>query len=261
MSCVLSEGDCVFTPTDFLQHLAKNRKMSVEEMRVPSNLLITYSRTFYDCAKDFVQGEQVDWWPYGEMRPLCVGKYGKAAIAVDNIWVGAPVAVMTLEELIACGARRIVEVGMCGGLQPFLQPGDIVVPTEAIRDEGTSSHYLSADVKVESSSPLRNTLIQVLNQKRIPHHVGRVWSTDGVYRETRAKFREFRDAGVLGVNMETSAIFAVTLWRGVEAASVQVVSDILTEREWLIHFLRHKKVRTNMRVLIEVALETLAKLA
>lgn len=233
--------------------------MSVEGMRVPSNLLITYQRVIYECAKDLVQGKRAEWWLYDEMRPLCVGKFGKVAIAVDNIWVGAPAAVMTLEELIACGASRIFEVGMCGGLQPFLQPGDIVVPTEAIRDEGTSSHYLPTDEKVESSSQLRNTLIQVLNQRRIAHHVGRVWSTDGVYRETREKFKEFRDAGVLGVNMETSAIFAVAQWRGVKAASAQVISDVLTEREWQTHFLSHKSVRANIRVLVEVVLETLAQ--
>jgi len=137
---------------------------------------------------------------------------------------------MTLEELIACGARTIFEVGTAGGLQNFLKPGSVVVVTEAIRDEGTSRHYLHTKMKVESSMQLRDRLVDCLRKKEIKHYVGPVWSTDGVYRETRGKFRRSRGRGTLAVNMETSAVFALARFRGVEAASAQVISDILTER-------------------------------
>lgn len=252
------DDDCIFTPSDSIKYLAEQRRVSQDKLRVPPRLLITYQRSIYERAKQHINGEPVDWWIYDDIRPLCVGKYGDTEVAVDNIWVGAPAAAMTLEELIVCGAETIFEVGICGGLQPFLQPGDIVVVTEAIRDEGTSSHYIPSDEEVKSSERLRSHLIKHLDAERINHHVGRVWSTDGVYRETRGKFQKFKNAGVLGVNMETSAIFAVGKYRGVEVASAQIISDILTESEWHTHF-HHQSVIKNVEVLAKIVLETLTR--
>jgi uridine phosphorylase len=163
-----------------------------------------------------------------------------------------------LEEAIACGAKIIFEVGVSGGLQEFLKPADIIIVTEAIRDEGTSHHYFPPEVKVESSPQLRNTLIKCLNERKVKHHVGPVWSTDGVYRETLGKFRKFRDGGVLAVNMETSAIFAIAKYRNVEAASAQIISDVLTEKGWLQAFYE-KSVRESAEILLKAVLETLSK--
>lgn len=179
-------------------------------------------------------------------------------IGVGRFWIGAPAAAFTLEEAIACEAKTIFEVGVSGALQTFLQPGDIIVVTEAIRDEGTSHHYLPTEVKVEASARLRDKLIEHLMDGKIRHFVGPVWSTDGVYRETRSKFRRFRDGGVLAVDMETSAIFTVAQYRNVEAASVQVISDVLTENGWLQAF-GHQSVRENTEVLLKAVLEVLSK--
>lgn len=192
---------------------------------------MTYQRSTYECAKRLIDGKSVDWWMYGESQPFCIGRFNDVEIGLGRFWIGAPAVAMTLEEVIACGAKTIFEVGLSGGLQAFLQPGDIIVATKAIRDEGTSYHYLPPEVKVESSTRLRERLVKHLNEKNIKHFVGPVWSTDGVYRETRSKFRKFKNAGTLVVNMETSPIFAVAKCRNVEVASAQVISDILTETD------------------------------
>jgi uridine phosphorylase len=232
----LSDDEAIFTPLDFIRYVAENRKVSVDTIKVPQRLLITYQRRTYEYGKELIDGKSVDWWMYGENQPFCIGRFNNVEIGLGCFWVGAPAAVMTLEELIACGAKTIFEVGASGGLQTFLQPSNIIVVTEAICDEGTSHHYLSPNVKVESSPKLRSKLIKHLNERKIKHFVGSVWSTDGVYRETRRKFFKFRDGGVLAVNMETSAIFAVAKYRNVEAASAQVVSDVLSETGWLQAF-------------------------
>lgn len=114
-------------------------------------------------------------------------------IGVGRHCISAPAATMIFEEAIACGAAKVFEVGLSGGLQTFLKPGDMVVVTKAIRDEGTSYHYPPPGVKVESSTRLRELLIKCSNEGKIRHFVGPVWSTDGVYRETLNKFRQFRD--------------------------------------------------------------------
>lgn len=253
----MSEDEAIFTPSDFIRYVAENKKVSLDALRVPQRLLITYQRSTYDCAKNLVNGKSFEWL-YGESQPFCIGRFNDVEIGVGRFWIGAPAATFTFEEAIACGAKIIFEVGLSGGLQPYLQPGDKVVITEAIRDEGTSYHYLPPEVKVESSAQLRERLIKHLNEKEIRHFIGSVWSTDGAYRETRGKFRKFRDGGVLAVNMETSAIFAVAKYRNVEAASAQVISDVLTETGWLQAF-EHQSVRENTEILLKAVLEVLSE--
>jgi uridine phosphorylase len=254
---ILSEDEAICAPSDTIRFVAENRKVSVEALKIPQRLLMTYQRSTYECAKNLVNGKSVEWI-YGENQPFCIGRFNDVEIGVGRFWIGAPAAAFTLEEAIACEAKTIFEVGVSGALQTFLQPGDIVVVTEAIRDEGTSHHYLPLEAKTEASARLRDKLIEHLMDRKIRHFVGPVWSTDGVYRETRSKFRRFRDSGVLAVDMETSAIFAVAKYRNVEAASVQVISDVLTENGWLQAF-GHQSVRENTEVLLKAVLDVLSK--
>jgi len=253
----LSDDEAVCKPLDYIRYVAENRKVSLDALKIPQRLLMTYQKSTYECAKNLINGKSIEWI-YGETQPFCIGKFNNVEIGVSRFWVGAPAAAFTLEEAIVCGVKTIFEVGVSGGLQPFLQPSDIVVVTEAIRDEGTSYHYLSPEVKVEASRQLREKLVELLEKGKMKHYVGPVWSTDGVYRETRSKFRKFRDNGVLAVNMETSAIFAVAKYRNVHAASAQVISDILTENGWLQAF-GQKSVRESAESLLKIVLETLSK--
>jgi len=254
----LNEDEPVFTPLDFIRYLAKTRNVPAEAIKVPERLVFTYQPRTYEHAKNLIDGKPVDWWIYGERQPLCIGQFNNVDVGLGCFWVGAPAVAMTLEEVIACGARKIVEVGVSGGLQSFLKPGDIVVVTDAIRDEGTSYHYFPPHVKVESSKELREQILEQLQRLGIAYHMGTVWSTDGVYRETLGKFRRFRDAGVLAVNMETSAVFAVAKYRNVEAVSIQVISDLLSEEGWLQAF-GQQAVRENSRKAVEIALRALVE--
>ncbi|MBX5321109.1 MAG: nucleoside phosphorylase [Candidatus Bathyarchaeota archaeon] len=254
----MGEDEPVFTPTDFVRYVAKLRNIPVEAIKVPERLVFTYQTRTYEHAKNLINGKPVDWWIYGERQPLYIGLFNNVDVGLGCFWIGAPAVAMTLEEAIACGARKIVEVGVSGGLQSFLKPGDTIVVTEAIRDEGTSYHYFPPEVWVESSERLRKIFIEQLQRFGIGHHVGAVWSTDGVYRETLGKFRRFRDAGVLAVNMETSAVFAVAKYRKVEAASVQVISDILSESGWLQAF-GQQVVRESAKKSVEIALEAISR--
>jgi len=252
----LREDEAILKPFDFIKYVAESRKIPVDSVRAPENLLITYQRRTFEYGKKTIKGKQVNWWPYGEHQPFCIGRFNKTEIGLSRLWIGAAAAVMTLEELIACGTKRVFEVGLAGGLQTFLQPGNVVVVTEAIRDEGTSSHYFPPRVQLESSLSLRDKLIKHLDARQVKHYAGSVWSTDGVYRETVRKFRKFRGAGVLAVDMETSAIFAVAKYRKIEAASSMVVSDILVETGWLQAF-EHESVIGNAELLLKTVLEAL----
>jgi len=253
----LSEDEPLFTPEDFLLYEACRRGVDRKAFQIPNRLIIVYQTNAFEYVKKTLNGETTEWL-YGKLRPFFVGIANDKEIGVFRAWIGAPAAAAMLEELIACGAKKIFEVGMAGGLQSQLKPGDIVVVTEAIRDEGTSNHYFPPEVKLESSPRLRNSLIQELTRKRIKHSVGSVWTTDGVYRETRGKFLKFRNKGVLAVSMETSALFAVAKYREVEIASAQVISDVLTTEGWLFAF-NDKKVLSRLQSLLKLTVRALAK--
>jgi len=249
--------EVVFTPSDFIRYVAENRKAPVDAIKVPRCLLLTYQHDIYEYAKKLIDGKDIDWL-YGDAQPVCVGRFNDVEIGAARFWIGAPAAIMTLEEAIVCGAKTIFEVGLSGGLQDFLTPGDLVVVTEALRDEGTSNHYLEPGVRVEASPRLRDSLISIVKGEGARHFVGPVWSTDGVYRETRGKFRKFKNSGVLVVDMETSAIFALAKYRNVEAASAQVISDILTETGWLQAW-KHQSLTTNTELVVRCVLEVLSR--
>jgi uridine phosphorylase len=152
-------------------------------------------------------------------------------IGVAGPAVGAPQAVMILEKLIALGARRVIFLGWTGGLNPALSPGDLILPDEAISEEGTSRHYSNEKCSKPSSSLLRD-ITAALKEKDLSFKQGPVWSTDAPYRETIDKVKAFQSQGVLGVDMETSAIFTVSAFRGIEAAALLIVSDDLSKMTW-----------------------------
>lgn len=254
----MSEDEPVFAPEDFVEYEARRRGVDKRHFRTPSRLVLLYHRRPLDYTCRALNGRAVDWL-YGESRPLWVGSMNGKEIGVFRMSVGAPAAAAMLEELIACGAEHVFEVGVAGGLQPSLEPGDIVVVTEAVRDEGTSMHYFEPEVRLRSSPELTNLLIRHLDLRGIRHVAGPVWTTDGVYRETKRKLEKFRGQGVMAVNMETSALFAVAKYRNIQIASAQAISDVLSPEGWKPAF-GHEKVSSSLRKLLSTVVESLAEL-
>lgn len=151
---------------------------------------------------------------------------------MGNFGIGAPVVANLAEELVAWGTQRIVILSLAGGLQPNLAPGDVVVCDRAIRDEGTSYHYLPPEKYVEASPQFVSELSSSFQKKDLPHAIGGTWSTDAPYRESREEAVMFQQEGVLAVDMESAGLFAVGRARNVETASVLVVGDSLASPRW-----------------------------
>lgn len=145
--------------------------------------------------------------------------------------VGAPMAVLCLEKLIACGARTVIAMGWCGALQPSLAMGSMVLPTWAHSDEGTSAHY-PLKGRAISDAGLRQELTSFL-QPRFPSlATGQVWTTDAPYRETRSRIQKIQAEGVLAADMEFAALNTVAAFRGISFAAVMLVSDLLYSQDW-----------------------------
>jgi uridine phosphorylase len=167
--------------------------------------------------------------------------------------IGAPFAAMTLEKLIALGISQCIMLGWCGALLPSLQIGDIVLPTWAISEEGTSSHYPTSKPP-QSSSQLRHSISKYLEIKGIPSTDGPIWTTDALYRETADKITGYANQSLLAVDMEFSALATVSAFRGIDMAAVLLVSDELFHSEWKPGFQR-KSFRKKSRHLFETLTE------
>jgi uridine phosphorylase len=147
---------------------------------------------------------------------------------LTNFGLGAPLMAGLAEEFIAWGAKRLVSISMCGGLQPQLKTGDIVICDRAVRDEGTSHHYLPSAQYVDASRPLADQLAAALPGAQR----GATWTTDATFRETDTEVAHYAAEGVLTVEMESAALFAVAQYQSAQAASVFVVGDSLAGGQW-----------------------------
>jgi uridine phosphorylase len=151
---------------------------------------------------------------------------------IGNFGIGAPAAVIHLEEFIEWGVERFVSVGTAGGLQKAQRIGDLVLCTRAIRDEGCSHHYIRSSKFAYPSPGLTESVRAALRSRRIKFAEGTSWTIDTPYRETVSEVRRYRKEGVLTVEMEAAALFAVARHRNRELASLFSVSDSLAEVPW-----------------------------
>jgi uridine phosphorylase len=117
---------------------------------------------------------------------------------------------------------------LTAAIQPSIDIGDIVIPSSSVRDEGTSHHYLPRNAQATANWEIRDVLIRCCDRSGVKRRVGTLWTTDAPYRETPSKVAYLQRGGVLGVDMESSAIFSVAISRKVRAACILAASSTLT---------------------------------
>jgi uridine phosphorylase len=146
--------------------------------------------------------------------------------------VGGPMAAGILEETVALGSRKFIACGGAGVLNKEIAVGHIVVPSVAVRDEGTSYHYLPPSREVSASPQGVAAIEQVLRRHGVPYLVGKTWTTDAAYRETASKVRLRKSEGCLTVEMEAASFFAVAQFRRVTFAQMLYGGDDVSGGEW-----------------------------
>lgn len=177
----------------------------------------------------------------------CAADHGKPALVGPVM--GAPYAVMLMETLRAWGAKKLVFYGWCGSISNRYRAGDIILPDSAIIDEGTSPHYQrEIGTTVSPNDDLRDELENALDGRSIGHFSGRIWSTDGIFRETPIRVKHFRHLGAVAVDMELSALLSVALFHAMPATAILVVSDELFDLEWRPGFNREEFKTSRGRV-------------
>jgi uridine phosphorylase len=219
------------TPERFVQHL-RDRGL-LEGFTPPRGMILLYQPTF---AKALLAREpHRSSLPYPNFLYLLERtNYEVAVLAFFGI--GSPGVTALVETLAALGTRRFINLGAAGGLQPDGKVGDLVVCDAAVRDEGVSHHYLPPARFAHPSDGLTRELVTRLTNNGHAFKIGPTWTVDAPYRETLEELRHYRDEGVLTVEMEAAALFAVAAHRGFEVAAGFVLSDTLSELEWVPDF-------------------------
>jgi uridine phosphorylase len=146
--------------------------------------------------------------------------------------ITAPFAAAMLEEVIAFGCRTFVACGGAGVLDRHVAVGSIIVPTAAVRDEGTSYHYLPASREVAPSPAAVEAIRATLDERGVDYVTAKTWTTDAIYRETPERIRARRAEGCLTVEMEASAFFAVAAFRNVTFGQILYGGDDVSGDEW-----------------------------
>jgi uridine phosphorylase len=187
------------------------------------------------CILEF-DGDMTDWLvreglakPFGPWACFHTSMFAMdlegVACGIIARTIGGPYAVLIAEQLQAAGAKLIIGLTSAGRVSPDLPLPCLVVATSAIRDEGTSYHYLPPDSEVACNSPVVPLLERELIATGWAVRSGKVWTTDAPYRETKAQLKKWSSAGVLAVEMQAASLFAFGVARQASVGSVAMVSN------------------------------------
>ena len=165
-------------------------------------------------------------------------------IGVALSGIGAPAAAAELEELaVLFPVKRFVVFGSSGALVP-LPPGALILPTAAVRDDGTSYHYIPASEEIPIPRAAR--LAALLSELDVPYVSGKTWTTDAFYRETEGNLQRRIAQGCICVEMECSALQAVCTYRGLDFYPFLYSADSL-HGSWDRRILGHMEKDSRLR--------------
>ena len=153
-------------------------------------------------------------------------------IVVYQSMIGAPACVLQYEEVIALGVKNLVLIGSCGCLDKSIEEFSIIIPHEAVRDEGTSYHYYPKNDEIRMNARVVKILENTLREQGAHFIKAKTWTNDAFYRETKSKVKRRRDMGCRVVDMECSAMIAVARFRKVNFGQLFYSADNLDSDYW-----------------------------
>ena len=200
---------------------------------IPKHCVLCF---FQDVIDDLVLNggaREIDY-SIGEdgRHPVYEVEIGGKRLAVVHPRVGAAMAAAMFDRIIARGARKFIACGGAGVLDSKIAVGHIIVPNSAIRDEGASYHYLPPSREVAPHPRALAAIEKTLKRNGVDYIVAKTWTTDAIYRETRARLNARRREGCLTVEMEAAAFFAVAQFRHVQFGQILYGGDDLGGDNW-----------------------------
>ena len=217
-----------FTPDDLVSAVRAAR--GLPDVAIPEICVLDFDGDLADWL--LRQGSATDCEPWAcfhtkmyllEMDGACCGIIPRT--------IGGPYAVLIAEQLRVSGARLILGLTSAGRISPSLPLPSFVIVTSAVRDEGTSFHYLPPAEKVDCPTPIADLLLDEMSRLASPAVKGSVWTTDAPYRETAAQLQEHAAAGVLAVEMQAASLFAFATARKASVGMVAHVTNAVDHQD------------------------------
>lgn len=219
----------ILTPDKFIA--SKKKIYKIGKVKFPKYCILSFFRSLDEIIKKQDNLREYNLNPaYGQ--PIYTFDYKGTKIAYNVPGFGASFVGAQLEELIALGMEYFVFVGAVGILQRDIKRGEIVIPSKAIRDEGTSYHYALPSKYSYPSKNILKVVTEFLNKRDICFHFGPTWTIDAPYRETVRKIKKYQTEGCLSVEMEASALFAVANYRKKHIGGIFLAGDLVAEHNW-----------------------------
>ena len=200
---------------------------------IPEVAIACFSKDLFD---KIVEGAKC--LPVGELsntngkKTIYEIEYNGKKLVLFMIGIGAPIAAADLEDIHAMGVNKFIVFGNCGVLDKNIEDCAIIIPNEAIRDEGISYHYVKASDTIKVNKKYIPEFKKVLSKFGYSYTEGMTWTTDAFYRETRKKVDARVAMGAKCVEMECASLQSVADFRGFDFFTFFYAGDNLDLPEW-----------------------------
>ncbi len=222
----------------------------LKEFSIPETILVCYQQSTlkYLLARDptITLSDTFDHLYLLKNSPIGIlGGWG----------IGAPALAFKMECLIALGVKKFVAIGIAGSLMGRHQVGEFIIAEKAIAEDGVAHHYLVGENFSTASEELLSQWKIFSKQHTLPpFHLAGAWSYSAMFKETAADLHRVTKLGCTVVDMEAATLYAIGKSKSVQALSLFVISDVITEESWSPH-IKEPQVRNNLHALSEWALE------
>jgi DeoD family purine-nucleoside phosphorylase len=162
------------------------------------------------------------------------GTYKGQPVSVQASGMGCPSAAIVIEELVQLGVKKIMRVGTCGGLQPDLSMGDLIIVLSATAADSTASHYVLGEPHAPTADfGLVHEAVHQAKELGKPVRVGPIVSSDIFYNPDTGIAGRWSERGILAVEMEAAVLFTLGALRKIQAGCMLIVSDVVVEGEFV----------------------------
>jgi DeoD family purine-nucleoside phosphorylase len=162
------------------------------------------------------------------------GTFNGRPVSVQSSGMGCPSAGIVIEELVQLGVQRILRVGTCGGLQPDLSIGDLIIALSAVAADATATHLIGGEPHAPTADwELIHGAVHHAKELGKPVRVGPIVSSDVFYNPDGGQYQRWSDRGILAVEMEAAMLFTVGALRKIRTGCLLIVSDVVVEGEFV----------------------------
>jgi uridine phosphorylase len=196
----------IFTPENLLREA--RRQKGIAPGSVPNICVLDPDGDLVDYLRAQGRAQPDATWACYHTE-LYIFDLDGGTVGIIGRAVGAPFAVLVAEELFVSGCQLLISITSAGQITPIGPPPYFVLIERALRDEGTSYHYLPPAPYSELRRELGEAIRAMWDHTRVPLYAGASWTTDAPFRETEAMLARCRSEGILAVEMEAAALYAV----------------------------------------------------